>query len=656
MTEPPPQNSLEDHLFAENVQFVPRRWVDQEAGEIVATYGVKLERSDLLLLDEHPDACTEGGFTRWCEERIQAGARLAVDLFAGAGGLSLGLSHAGWTVAASVDNNTYALRTHRANFPGLALNLNLGDVRQRNRLVRMLASTEIDLIAGGPPCQPFSRAGRSKIRSLVNAGLRDSHDERKELWQAYVDVVRRVKPRAVIMENVPDMALGDDLHVVRTIVDQLENAGYRTDMRLVDAYRYGVPQHRKRLIILARRDSDAFPWPEESAEVSLQDAIYDLPRLKKTTGDRQLPYTEPEDLSEFAALMRKGADGGRVWDHMTRPVRPDDYLIFEQMTSRTLYADIDPALRRYKADTFDDKYKRLDWRELSRSITAHIAKDGYWYIHPEEHRTLTVREAARIQTFPDWFRFSGTRSHAFQQIGNAVPPLLGQAAVSALRPLPDQTKQRTNPWRALRQRLTVWAEKQQQSYNWCLLPGPRVGPAVATLVAIVDPSPFELMTVNHAINEVAQRSRISKRAVDLLRRAQVRASTITAVDQVREKQDSGRIWSHPEDLPEMLQLLPAKTALLRLLCGDDILLTTQPVLRVTARVLGTQSDKINKLTDGRIDLARLVGGGVDAPLRMGALRLIGQALCNTENPICVECPLMQKCCFAQGKEPNGLLF
>ncbi len=105
------------------------------------------------------------------------------------------------------------------------------------------------------------------------------------------------------------------------------------------------------------------------------------------------------------------------------------------MDSSTLYGNLPPEKRRYSADTFDDKYKKLDWDSRSRSITAHIAKDGYWYIHPSELRTLTVREAARIQTFPDRFRFAGTRSDAFRQIGNAVPPLLGAAAAAVLQPL-----------------------------------------------------------------------------------------------------------------------------------------------------------------------------------------------------------------------------
>ena len=117
---------------------------------------------------------------------------------------------------------------------------------------------------------------------------------------------------------------------------------------------------------------------------------------------------------------------------MTRAVRADDWEAYTGLQPGQTYADIPDHLQRYRTDIFTDKYKRLAWEELSRTITAHIAKDGYWYIHPEQHRTLSIREAARLQTFPDWFRFAGQPSHRYAQIGNAVPPLLGEAVGAAL--------------------------------------------------------------------------------------------------------------------------------------------------------------------------------------------------------------------------------
>ena len=124
----------------------------------VAHYGVELQRSDFLHLAAHPSSCTEETFVTWCQERLAAGARLAVDLFSGAGGLSLGLTEAGWTVAVSIDKDVRALETHRHNFPGLALPMDLGDQAERDQLVSLLSAVPVDLLAGGPPCQPFSKA------------------------------------------------------------------------------------------------------------------------------------------------------------------------------------------------------------------------------------------------------------------------------------------------------------------------------------------------------------------------------------------------------------------------------------------------------------------------------------------------------------------
>ena len=127
-----------------------------------------------------------------------------------------------------------------------------------------------------------------------------------------------------------------------------------------------------------------------------------------------------------------------IRDHVTRAVRPDDAEIFALMEPGDTYLDVPEHLRRYRSDIFNDKYLRLSFDDLSRTITAHIAKDGYWYIHPREDRTLSIREAARIQTFPDRFRFAGHPSTRYHQIGNAVPPLLASAIATSLRSALDQ--------------------------------------------------------------------------------------------------------------------------------------------------------------------------------------------------------------------------
>lgn len=622
-------------------------------------YGVKLHRSDILRLPESQDACTEEIFAEWCGKRLAAKERLAVDLFSGAGGLSLGLEQAGWTVVAAVDHDRRALETHRANFPGLALNTDLSNIDERANLIALLKQTTIDLVAGGPPCQPFSRAGRSKIRSLVERAGRDPHDARKELWQAFLEVVLEVRPRSVLMENVPDMALGDDFQVVRTIVKRLEDEGYHTDVRLVDAWRYGVPQHRKRLIVLARNDHEEFFWPSPQEKiVTVRDAIGDLPSLPEDypVGDRRITYPQDAKPSEFAQRMRADEHTGNIWDHMTRPVRDDDREIFKLMDHKTLYSAIPAELRRYDAENFDDKYKRLDWNDLSRSITAHIAKDGYWYIHPEEHRTITVREAARIQTFPDHFRFAGTRSDAFRQIGNAVPPELGRAAAQAVAP--DEGRQEglfpsTNRWVLFQQHLTDWANRQRQGEHWFNFPGSAMTPAVAAIVAMLSVGGrLDPRDMAQALAPLKGRTKLTRKEylalVEALkgRRAQHRLAPLAELTRKHN------VWENAADLADELGLLPAEEALFSLLNNHDLMLTSQVSLRVAARVTGSESDRTNRLTDGRVALARLVGGGRDAPLRMAALRLLGTTTCQPAEPYCVGCPLIDWCKFAQGGRPG----
>ncbi|MEU4539008.1 DNA cytosine methyltransferase [Streptosporangium sp. NPDC023825] len=620
-------------------------------------YGVKLHRSDILRLPDPSDACTEETFAEWCGRKRDSKEKLAVDLFSGAGGLSLGLKQAGWTVVASVDHDVRALETHRANFPGLALDTDLADADGRARLVALLKQTTIDLVAGGPPCQPFSRAGRSKIRSLVETAGRDPNDPRKELWRAFLEIVLEVRPRAVLMENVPDMALGDDFRVVREIVEQLEKVGYHTDVRLVDAWKHGVPQHRKRLIVLARNDRDEFIWPEEQPKVTVREAIGDLPVLPEDdpTGARCLAYPESVEPSLFALRMREEEHSGIVWDHMTRPVRPDDLTVFKMMDHKTLYSSIPAEYRRYKADTFDDKYKRLDWEDLSRSITAHIAKDGYWYIHPAQHRTITVREAARIQTFPDHFRFSGSRSDAFRQIGNAVPPQLGKAAATVLLPAPTEHGQGSSRsrWLLFREHLTSWAKQQQGGAHWFNLPGPAVTPAVAIVVAMLASTRAEPRGMGKALEPLKGLSKLTLKNYREVVQA-LDAKSARRLASLPELTRKHNVWKNPADLAEELNLMPAEGNLLTLLCNHDVMLTSQVSLRVAARVVGTDSHKTNRLTDGRVDLARLVGSGDDAALRMAALRLLGMTTCLPEEPYCGGCPLTEWCDFSKKERPGAL--
>src|SRR5207248_10797968 len=142
--------------------------------------------------------------------------------------------------------------------------------------------------------------------------------------------------------------------------------------------------------------------------------------------------------------------------HITRDIRADDAQAFALLEEGQTYMDLPEHLQRYRSDIFTDKYKRLEWGEVSRSITAHIAKDGYWYIHPQQHRTLSVREAARGQTFPDWFRFAGHPTLRLKQSGNAVPSILGAAVGRQLRTALENPRKHTRPAFDFRARVLGW--------------------------------------------------------------------------------------------------------------------------------------------------------------------------------------------------------
>lgn len=612
-------------------------------------YGVTTRRTPPLHLERHAEAPAEGDWEAWVSDSTRP---IAIDLFCGAGGLSHGLEAAGYRVALAVDLDERALESHAHNLPGAAVRLDLGAASARDEIVALFAGMPVDLIAGGPPCQPFSRAGRSKIRSLVDQGIRDPVDLRKELWRAFLDVVERIRPRAVLMENVPDMALGDDMIVLRTMIDQFEQAGYEVDARIVDAWHHGVPQHRKRLILVGIRGGAVFKWPGSVERVTVRDAIRDLPVLNvvpdRPIGSQVMVYSLGE-MSDFARMARKeciGSAAGVVHDHLTRSVRADDFEAFKLMSAGTLYSDLPDDLKRYRDDIFTDKYNRLDWSDLSRTITAHLAKDGYWYIHPDQHRTLTVREAARLQTFPDTFRFAGSRSNQFQQIGNAVPPLLGEVIGSAILDCVrrrQEFQRRTSSQRCrFRKRLAKWADDDRTDAPWSYPGDP--WPVVVGLLAdskgltgwlaadqmlrlVPDPEKADWSSVAHV--QQVTRSKHHRAIGERIR---------TAASLVRRNPQGWR----SEEWRDAVGLSPSQRHWFNLKTSTSArLVASAAALRVAARVSGTNPR--GPSSDGRMELAKLVGHGEEAATLNVAMHRLGSEICGPNEPACHYCPVSPVC-------------
>jgi DNA (cytosine-5)-methyltransferase 1 len=584
-------------------------------------------------------------------------APTAVDLFCGAGGLSLGLRDAGFAVLMGIDSDPEAVETHRSLFPGISAQWDLSDPEVVDRVARIVRDGRVSLVAGGPPCQPFSSAGKALMRHLVKTGRRAASDERRELWQSFVSIVEKSKPPAVLIENVPEMALEPTMAILRAMVHRLEVAGYRVYTRLIETWRYGVPQFRTRLFVAAVRDGHSFDWPAESdVRVTVANAIDDLPEVEG--GDRPdggaagwWPYAGPRTAFQNHARSSVPKElHGRVYDHITRPVREDDRQVFVQMDSKTRYTDIPPELRRYRDDIFTDKYKRLDSHDLSRTITAHISKDGYWYIHPTQPRTLTVREAARLQTFGDDVRFAGPPSSAFRQIGNAVPPLMGEhlgraiaGALANRRPqrgcvTTQQMSAMLSGWfEALSNLRVPWLRAETR---WLVILGELLMDRVrGEHVALAWPgisrlrTPSRTMECADDLREMASclgRRSAADAAIETAEHASANPSVLASIDGIA-------------GLPHVDSATAALAAWV--VPGRELppVAVSAPVLRVVARVVGERVDHRNRASDGRIATARLISAGAGSRESYLALVELGRSLCRPQEPLCRECPMAKVC-------------
>ena len=245
-------------------------------------YAVKQIRGPFLELPAHPaHSASEKDLADLCAKLRGNGVPLAADLFSGAGGMSLGLEEAGFRVVLGADHYGFAVETHRHHFAGMSVDEDLADPETIKSIAKLLKRNRIEVLAGGPPCQPFSRAGRSMIRHRVLTGAADPHDERRDLWRSFLEVVQLARPRAVIMENVPDMALDREMFILRSMTEELEQIGYSVSARVIDTWRHGVPQMRQRLLLVALKNRVRFIWPAESEKrVTLWNAIGDMPEVE----------------------------------------------------------------------------------------------------------------------------------------------------------------------------------------------------------------------------------------------------------------------------------------------------------------------------------------------------------------------------------------
>lgn len=320
----------------------------------------------------------------------------AIDLFAGAGGLSLGLQNAGWEVVAAVEVDKYATATHHANFPGTK------SIRCDVRDVDWSQYRGIDLVAGGPPCQPFSVSGKQL-----------GHADRRDMVPEFIRIVSQVRPAAFIMENVKGLALAKFKDYLDKAINALKALGYNVNHTVLNAADFGVPQFRERLFIVGSLEGEfVFPKPThgpgrkhpwKTVADALNGAPADVPNSAKVVYCKN-------------PILRKSPNAGMLVNGKGRPLNlamPSLTIPASAGGNRTHIIDRDEVLLNYHASLMKGGQ--------SRSGIV------------EGCRRLTLRECARIQGFPDSFDFTGPKSKQYSQVGNAVPPLLAEVVCRSVK-------------------------------------------------------------------------------------------------------------------------------------------------------------------------------------------------------------------------------
>ena len=355
-----------------------------------------------------------------------------VDLFAGAGGLSLGFKRAGWRSLLAVDIWEDAVRTYDHNFAvdwlhahgaeGLAsygrksLVADLFESGAKTKIVDVLDGQRPDWVIGGPPCKGFSTIGK-----------RDRNDPRNRLVEEFADVVALLEPKGFLIENVLGLR---DMNFVGEVVKRFQQLGYTVVPAVLKAAEYGVPQLRHRVVFVGTRDGRAFKKPralrEKAGFTTVWDAIGDLPEL--APGQQILRYDRPA-FTAFQEAMRRGSDslqGHEASKHPASLVRAISFI--PDGGNRT---HIPPEYQ--PRSGFHNSYSRLDSQAPAVAVTQNMGKPSATRcVHPIQNRGLSSREGARLQTFPDWFHFQGGLVSQREQIANAVPPVLAEVIARSL--------------------------------------------------------------------------------------------------------------------------------------------------------------------------------------------------------------------------------
>ena len=366
---------------------------------------------------------------------------VAIDLFSGCGGMSLGLEAAGFDVAVSVEFDAVHALVHHCNFPyGRTICKDISKLKSEELLTALRDggySEEIDLIAGGPPCQGFSHIGKRQL-----------DDPRNSLVFEYLRIISDLKPKYFIFENVPGIASGQHKKFLNELICEFEKIGYHVDLpfKILDASLYGAPQKRKRLILIGTRDDQkkAF-YPTETHEEgdSKVSSLFEISKKNLTTVGMAISdlANHPAFIDSDTGISAKDLDYSGFRENYSLIPNGEFKLCHRRSVRESVFGHIGSKHTEKSIDRFRNtepgtvektsRFLKLASSGLCNTLRAGTASDKGAYtaprpIHYSEPRCITVREAARLHTFPDWFQFHGTIWHGFREIGNAVIPLLAK--------------------------------------------------------------------------------------------------------------------------------------------------------------------------------------------------------------------------------------
>lgn len=350
-----------------------------------------------------------------------------IDLFAGVGGLSLGFEKKGFDVVLANEYDASIATSYIANHKNTKMIV--GDITSLDLedTFGKLAGT-IDVVIGGPPCQGFSQKGQRKT----------IHDERNFLFKYYVSVVELVKPKYFVMENVPNLLTAEGGYFRHEIEELFNKLGYSLEYGVLNASDYGIPQNRRRALIIGKLDGDApkLPVPKRN-NVTIWDAISDLAYLESGEGSEEQEYKYPAE-SDYEKMLRK--DSSKLFNHIATKHSP---LALERLALIPPNAGREVLPEEHLTKSiYSGTWTRMKKDEISVTITTRFdTPSSGKFTHPFLNRAITVREAARIQSFPDNFHFVGNKGSQMKQVGNAVPPLLAAAIAEVImNDIKEETK------------------------------------------------------------------------------------------------------------------------------------------------------------------------------------------------------------------------